>query len=264
MALTDYIDVDHSLMIDPNQEISEFVERSLRPVTDFYFQAKIIGHEHLPSGSALMVGNHGLYGYDAIIFIAKLFNQTGRMPRAIADHNFFRIPFLRESIALLGLVDGNQENAIKLLQDGELALVFPGGAREALCKEQNQPYKLFWENSDGFVKAALQSGAPLVPVAGIGPDDALSVIAEHEQVRKTPFGRLINLILGNKYIPSIALGLGPLPIPKRIPFTYYIGKPTYLDYPAEAAQDQRLVKRLKRNFQKRLERLIQKGLENRE
>ena len=90
------------------------------------------------------------------------------------------------------------------------------------------------------------------------------MVVEHDQVRNTAFGQAVRFLLGKKYIPAIALGLGALPIPRPIPFTYYIGKPTYLDYPPEAALDHQVVRRLKRNFQKRLERLIQRGLKERD
>jgi len=166
---------------------------------------------------------------------------------------------------MLGFVYGNPDNAVRLLQHEELSLVFPGGAREALRKELYNPYQLQWKKSNGFVKVALQTGSPLVPVAGIGPDDALLVVADHEQTKNSVIGQLLKTIFGNnKYVPAIALGTGLLPLPLPVPFTYYIGKPTYLDYPPEAADDEELTKRLKRNFQKRLERLIQKGLEDRQ
>jgi len=94
--------------------------------------------------------------------------------------------------------------------------------------------------------------------------EAFFIIADSDQLSRTHLGHLAEFIFGNsKYVPPIALGPAFLPIPIPVPFTYYIGKPTWLDYPPEAADDQNVMKKIQVNFKRRLERLIQKGLKQR-
>ncbi len=265
MALLDLLDVANRLNIEPDPELAGVIERVLRPFSEYYFRTEVVGYENIPEEGALLVGNHGLYGYDAAFFVFKLFRISGKMTRVLVDHSFFKIPVLRQAMALAGFVDGNKDNAVKLLQDGELMMVFPGGAKEALWKSQDSLYRLHWEKSLGFIEVALRSGRPLVPVAGVGPDDAFIILADSEQLLNSPAGQIVDVIAGHpKYMPPIALGPGFLPIPIPVQFTYYVGKPMYLDYPPEAAEDIQLMKKIKTNFKRRLQRLIDKGLKLRD
>ena len=255
MALLDFFDVAKRLNIEPDPELAGLIERILRPVSEYYFRTEVIGHENIPEEGALLVGNHGLFGFDAAFFVFKLFRVSGKMTRVLVDHIVFKVPVLRQAAALAGFVDGNKENAVKILQDGDLMMVFPGGAREALWKKKENLYRLHWEKSLGFIEVALRSGRPLVPVAGIGPDDAYVILADIDKLINSPAGKIVDLIYGHpKYLAPIALG----PIP--VQFKYYVGRPMYLDYPPEAAEDIELMKKIKNNFKRRLQRLIDRGL----
>jgi len=62
-----------------------------------------------------------------------------------------------------GIIDTSEESCLAVLERGEQLLVTPGGAREA--QPSRDFYRLRWEGRYGFVRLALRTGAPIVPLA---------------------------------------------------------------------------------------------------
>jgi 1-acyl-sn-glycerol-3-phosphate acyltransferase len=237
----------------PDPDTIERLERWLRPLST-WFRTEVEGAEHLPAGGALLVSNHGPMGFDATELVFGVYRQTGRMPRGLAEWNFFRVPFVKSLLERAGHLAGTRENAVTALQGGDLVLVYPGGAREAL-KGERQRYQLIWEKARGFVKVALRAGVPIVPVAGIGVDDYYKVLREPEDMAETPLGKLITGALGHsKYAFPALLGLGPVPLPTKLRFV--IGEPISLDHPPEAADDPEVVEALREEVRSVLEQKI--------
>jgi len=69
-----------------------------------------------------------------------------------------------------GLIDPSEENCLSVLRRGEQLLVTPGGMREA--RPARDFYRLRWDGRHGFVRLALETGAPIVPLAVVGGAEA--------------------------------------------------------------------------------------------
>lgn len=136
---------------------------------------RIDGAMNIPDGPVVLVANHGLLGYETPLLIDALYRTRRRLARGLADRWFYRVPLLREAIELLGAVTGTQENARKLLDDGEWVLAYPGGAREAFKSAPEERYRLLWRQSEGFARLAIATGAPIVPIVAAGVDDTFDV-----------------------------------------------------------------------------------------
>ncbi len=232
-------------------------EALARPLA-LYFRTEVEGIERLPEGGALLVSNHGPMGFDAVELVFGVYRRTRRLPRALVERTAFRVPALKLLLERLGHVAGTPDNAVALLRRGDLVLVYPGGAREAF-KGSAGRYRLAWSKSTGFVRVALRAGVPIVPVAGVGVDDYYDVVAEPEEVARSPLGRLLVTLLGHeKYAPPGLRGVGPLPRPAQL--TFVVGEPLRPDAPPEAADDTALVARLHADVKDRLERLLLTGL----
>ncbi len=80
------------------------------------------------------------------------------------------LPGLPKVKAHFGLIDPSEESCLAALQGGEQLLVTPGGMREA--QPARDFYRLRWEGRYGFVRLALRTGAPIVPVAVVGGAEA--------------------------------------------------------------------------------------------
>jgi 1-acyl-sn-glycerol-3-phosphate acyltransferase len=236
----------------------EQAEKVFRPLAS-WFRTEIAGVENLPPGGALLVTNHGPLGFDSIELVFGVYRKTGRLPRGLTEKTAFRFPALKGLFERLGHVAGTAENAVALLRGGDLVLVYPGGAREAL-KGSKGRYKLAWEKSKGFVRVALRAQVPIVPIAGIGVDDYFRVVKEPEAVAETLLGKAFAEVLGHsKYVPPLLRGLvGPIPLPAKL--TFAIGEPIRLGLPPEAADDAEEVDRIHAEVKERLERQIMTGL----
>ena len=84
-----------------------------------------------------------------------------------------------------GAVPVSPRNMFKLLRNGEVLLLFPGGVREAL-KKSGEDYELFWPDEAEFVRIAARFNGTIVTLAGVGIDDAIDVVASGQDLLKLP------------------------------------------------------------------------------
>lgn len=181
-----------------------------------YHRARLLGAEHLPAGGPmLLVGNHGVWGYETPAFFHLLHQATGRYPLGLAERGFFRIPLVRTVLPWLGGVEGTPENALGSLRGGNLVVCYPGGARETFKRSEGR-YTLRWERALGFVRLAARAGVPIVPFAGFGVDDTFFYPPGEERW-------CVRISEEEKYRMPVVMGLGPLPLPVRI--TFAVGEP---------------------------------------
>jgi len=190
--------------------------RQLARVVAVVHPVRLDGVEHLPAGPALLVGNHGLLGYETLLFFDSVLARTGRMPLGLADRWFFRVPGLRDLLVRAGGMLGTAENARRALGRGDWVVAYPGGAREVLKCANSAKYRLQWAASHGFARLATELKIPIVPFASAGVDDTYDILAS---IRGS--GRL--LMQHAKYDLPVLWGLGPFPRP--VPFWFRFGPP---------------------------------------
>lgn len=191
-----------------------------------YHRARLLGAEHLPDkGPVLLVGNHGLWGYETPAFFHLLHRATGRYPQGLAERGFFKIPLVKTLLPWLGGVEGTRDNALASLREGHLVVCYPGGAWETF-KKPGHHYRLRWEGTLGFVRLAALAGVPIVPFAGYGVDGTFVC---SDDARWS-----ISLSPGEKY--RVPLGM-PVPLPVKM--TFVIGPA--LAPPAADASESRLI-----------------------
>jgi 1-acyl-sn-glycerol-3-phosphate acyltransferase len=180
------------------------------------------GLRHLPSGPALLVGNHGMLGYESPIFFERVLAACGRLPIGLADRWFFEVP----GLVRLGGTYGSVANGLASLRRGDLVVCYPGGAREVF-KHERDKYRLLWEKSIGFVRLALAAKVPIIPFAAAGVDDAFKVVAHLRGSGEWLMGH------GKYDLPLVWGRRGPLPTP--VPFWFRFGEPVVP--PAGACED---------------------------
>ncbi len=218
-----------------------------------YFRPTYIGLENIPAqGPALLVGNHGIMGFDAAFIFLGVYDATGRMPRGLGDYHLFLDPISRKIWPRLGAMTGTQENAVRFLEAGYLVNVYPGGARDAMKGPEGR-YKLHWEKSYGFIEVAMKTGVPIILHMGIGTDDTYRILGRI---------RLLGRIMGHsKYSIPVWFGWGPLPRPVK--FCYYISRPIHLTGGPEDVDDRVLVERNHQMVWDIGMQMLEKGLEQR-
>lgn len=170
-----------------------------------YFRCRTSGIENVPErGRALLIGNHsGGLPVDGGMVLASLFfeMEPPRHAHGMVEYFAQRWPFVSSWFSRVGQLPGLPEHAVRFLEEERLLMVFPEGAR-GTGKLYRDRYKLV-RFGTGFMRIALQTGAPIVPFAFLGGEEALRTVYHAK-----PLARL----LGAPYIP-IPPWVAPLPLP---------------------------------------------------
>lgn len=205
-------------MLDYDIDIDPDIIQKLYPLLTAikqYHNHEVIGLENIPqSGRVILACNHSLATYDMALLFLEVYNKLGRIPRPLADHLFFKIPFLGEFIEEIGVVDGKQENAKKLLQNGQIVGVAPGGMREAL-RPSTERYQILWKKRLGFVRLALETETPIVMAVCPKADDLYDVY--HNPLTAWAYKKF-------KVPLFLASGIGFSPIPRKIKLVHFLSE----------------------------------------
>lgn len=237
----------------------------LEPIMDFFFSTywntKIIGIENVPSeGKALLVANHsGTLPFDAMMISTAIqrCHPNPRIVRFLYLTLFASTPFINIFLSRMGHVVANPDNAIDLLNRGELTGVFPEGVK-GIGKAFSERYRLARFGRGGFIKIAIQTGAPIIPVAVIGAEEIYPMIAKSE---------ILSKIFHLPYFPITPtfpwLGiLGLLPLPSN--WTIVFGEPiSFKGYKTKDADNDILLLALGDQVRNKIQSLIISQLKKR-
>lgn len=216
-----------------------------------YFQVQAIGIENIPnSGRAVLIGNHsGVIPLDAFMTCTAVFLHH-KSPRRIRylTHNFLRSnKVVKDLICGFGGVPATYVAATKLLENEELVFFYPEGAK-GTGKPFSMRYRLY-DFDPGFVKAAIETGSPIIPVITIGGDEIYPLLGNLNfiaHLTNTPYWPVTTTF---PWLPFIASCI-PLPIKFLIKF----GEPIYLNHPKERISDRALRLRLTKEIQYGIQR----------
>lgn len=207
-----------------------------------YWRVEVAGIENVPEqGRAMLVSNHsGVLPFDGAMIGLAIYNETAsqRLARALVASWFPSLPFVSILLQKTGQVQASPHNAQELLERDELVIVFPEGIK-GVGKPYRDRYQLARFGRGGFIRVAVRTGAPIIPVCVVGAEEIYPMIGQIE-----PLARL----LGVPFFPITPtfpwtgpFGLVPLPTKWYID----IGKPIYLESQgARAAANPALLARL--------------------
>ena len=183
-----------------------------------YFRAQAFGIEHLPpAGRMIVVANHsGQLPFDGLVIASACFLEPPqpRMVRAMVEFFVPTVPFASYLFSRWGQITGTPENCRRLLSAEEAVLVFPEGAR-GISKPFSKRYQLA-DFGKGFMRLALETGSPILPVAVIGAEE------QAPAVNVRPLAKL----LGMPSFPIVPYPpFAPLPLPVK--YRLHFGEPMH-------------------------------------
>jgi 1-acyl-sn-glycerol-3-phosphate acyltransferase len=207
-----------------SERVERLVDRTVYGfLYHYWFRVAVDGIENVPpTGGALLVANHGGALPQAGAMIAKAIAEEHPRPRQVAlatERSYAGIPGVGMLLTKLGAISGHPANVHRLLFDEEqLVLAFPEG-RDGSSKAFSERYRLRRFAGGGWVEAALRAGSPIVPVAVVGSEEAVPVLAR----------------VGLPRLPAVPLA-PPVPLPAKFSIRFLEPIPT-VDLGPEAWRD---------------------------
>lgn len=239
--------------------LAGFVEKTLVR----YHRAQVRGVERVPGGGALYVGNHNSWTYtpDSLIFCAALYRRYGldALPYGLAHSAPMNTPLMGGLLVRLGAVRASHHNAEALLERGRKVLVYPGGDVEA-ARPYRKRHHIVFDGRRGYVRLALRTGVPIVPVVAAGAHATTIVIDDLRWLARL---LRVDTLLRVKVWPltlsfPLGLTLGPplfIPFPTRI--IVEILDPVHFERVGEgAAADETYVTRCAEQVEQSMQRCL--------
>lgn len=198
------------------------------PIYKHWFRAEWEGLEKIPKeGGALLVSNHaGAIPSDAPAIMHGIETELERPVYGLADYFFRSAPVLGTMWSRVGGVAAHPDNAYRLLREQQqLVLVFPEGTKGP-SKLYRDRYQLRRFGRGGFVEIAMRAGVPVIPIAVVGAEESMPILARLPTLART---------IGVPYLPITAnmLALGPLGVIGYFPakFKLRVLDPVTFDVP---------------------------------
>ena len=244
---------------DPYGMQPEFVKSSILPVAlayRYYFRCETFDIERVPAGRVLLIANHaGQLPFDGMMLQTAMMLDASppRIPRGMAEFWVARLPFVSEAATRGGTMVGTRENCVHMLENGECVMAFPEGVR-GMNKLYKDRYKLM-RFGLGFLRLALQTDTPIVPVAIVGSEDQQPGFANLEKLGAAVGMPALPITLGFPWLGP--LGLLPMPVKYRI----YFGEP--LHFEGDASDEDAIVERKVDKVKKSITKMFARGLKER-
>ena len=252
----------------PNQTLM----RLQRPVWDvlcrYYFRLELSGWERLPEEPSLLIGNHsgGSLTMDAWTFVAAWWRRFGaeRVLHPTAHDVLMAAPGLGDYFRQVGVIPASRQGVTAALSAGCDVIIWPGGDLDAMRSWRRRDEAVL-AGRKGFVRTAIRSGVPIVPVATVGGHDTAFVLSEGRWIangldrvsglKKKLRGSQLPIVLGFPFGLTIETVPTHLPLPAKI--RTELLDPIHVDHDPERVNDHEYVESIYRE----VESAIQGGMD---
>jgi 1-acyl-sn-glycerol-3-phosphate acyltransferase len=217
------------------------------PLMDYWFRMDVDGWENIPEPPVLLVGIHSgaPFVWDAWTVGAQWWRHFGseRKLHGTAHDALMALPVVGSYFRRMGVLPAAPDSITAALAAGHDVALWPGGERDSL-RPWSKRDEAILAGRTGFVRLAIRSGVPIVPIATVGGPDSMPVLATGRRLAKL---LALDRVARLKMFP-IALqapwGISPallpeLPLPTKIRTAFQ--EPIELDSDPERAQDDEYV-----------------------
>lgn len=148
---------------------------------DYYFRSETTGWERLPEEPSMLIGIHSgtWLTMDAWTLCAEWYRKFKgeRVLHGTAHDVLMALPGLGDYFRRVGVIPARRESVGAAFAAGHDVVIWPGGEVDAMRSWRKRDTVVLGGRK-GFIRQAIRSGVPIVPVATIGGHDTVFVLAE--------------------------------------------------------------------------------------
>jgi 1-acyl-sn-glycerol-3-phosphate acyltransferase len=237
---------------DLDAQDMQFMERQKyfwNPLIDYWFRMEMEGWERLPEPPALLIGIHSgaPFVWDAWTVGIQWWRHFGdeRIMHGTAHDALMAAPGIGGFFRRMGVLPAAPDSISSALAAGHDVALWPGGEIDSLRPWMKRDEAIL-AGRKGFVRMAIKTGVPIVPIATVGGPDSMPVLTSGRKLAKA---LQLDKLARIKVFPiavSAPWGIGPAMLPE-IPFPTKIRTafqdPITLSKDPAKANDERYVTR---------------------
>jgi 1-acyl-sn-glycerol-3-phosphate acyltransferase len=219
------------------------------PLMDYWFRMEMDGWENLPEPPALLIGIHSgaPFVWDAWTIGVQWWRHFGesRPLHGTAHDALMAMPLVGGYFRRMGVLPAAPDSISAALAAGHDVALWPGGEKDSL-RPWTERDQAMLAGRTGFIKMAIRSAVPIVPIATVGGPDSMPVIARGRrlasllQLDKVARLKMFPIALQLPWGISPAL-LPEIPLPTKIRTAFQ--PPVEIDSDPDRAGDEDYVDR---------------------
>lgn len=210
----------------PDERFMRYVQNPVfNFLCDHYFRLEIDGWHRIPDEPSLLIGIHsgGSLTMDAWTLVHAWHRhfEGRRILHGTAHDLLMAAPVLGDYFKAVGVIPASRSGVTAALAAGHDVVVWPGGEQDAMRNWRHRDQALL-ASRKGFVRQAIRSGVPIVPVATVGGHDTVFVLSEGRFLaRWTGLGKRLRgatmpIIAGFPFPLAVEILPAHLPLPAKI------------------------------------------------
>ena len=213
----------------PNETLMRLQQPFVDLLEKYWFRVEVDGWERVPDETSIVIGVHsgGALTMDAWTLVNAWHKhfEGRRVLHGTAHDVLMAAPGLGDWFRAVGVIAANRTSVGTALARGEDVVVWPGGEVDAMRSWRKRDVATLGGRT-GFVKQAIRSGVPIVPVATVGGHDTVFVLSEGRWLadavdkvlglKKTLRGANLPIIAGFPFPIAVEILPAHLPLPAKI------------------------------------------------
>src|SRR5205085_10712403 len=177
----------HFTLDGPDWDFFERQKYFWNPLMDYWFRMEIEGWENLPEPPALLIGIHSgaPLVWDAWTVGVQWWRYFGRSRtlHGTAHDALMALPGAGSYFRRMGVLPARRESIEAALSAGHDVALWPGGEKDSL-RPWTKRDEAILAGRMGFVRLAIRSCVPIVPISTFGGPDSMPVLATGRRLAK--------------------------------------------------------------------------------
>jgi 1-acyl-sn-glycerol-3-phosphate acyltransferase len=166
---------------NPNPDAMDKHMKIWKPLLKHYFRTEMTGWDCLPDKPSMLIGVHSgtWLTMDSWTLCAEWWRRFGekRILHGTAHDALMALPVLGQYFRDVGVIPAKRKSVSAAFDAGHDVVIWPGGELDAM-RSYSKRNKVVLGGRKGFIRQAIRSGVPIVPVASVGGYETVFVLSE--------------------------------------------------------------------------------------